>query len=450
VLASAIAKLGARLLGLNWRLTPDEVRHVLADSAAGVLVCDDPAPAALLPALDGLPIRLRVSIDASASGFVDYAALLREPAEQRFSAGDPPLVIYTSGTTGLPKGAVTGQRSAFFTPEEFAEYRADIAESRRSQNANAVTLVTMPMHHAAGPNQVWRSLRMGRPMILMRRFEPEAALALVERHRVTDWATVPTMLKRLAALPPERLARYDVSSIEYLSVGAAPVPWSVKDWALGHFGEHCLYEGYGTTETSMVTRLTPDQQRARRGASGFPYRHVTIEIRDPRGNRLPAGRTGEIWIRTPNTIGAYLDGKPLDTDTLDADGFFRPGDVGHLDADGCLYITDRAKDMIIAGGVNLYPAEIEAALIRHPAIQDVAVIGIPDDEFGERVAAFCELKPGGTLPDGELERFAAESLASYKCPRLVRVVDELPRNTMGKVLKRELRQPFWQGRERAV
>jgi long-chain acyl-CoA synthetase len=228
------------------------------------------------------------------------------------------------------------------------------------------------------------------------------------------------------------------------------VPYSLKEWVFEYFGENCLSEGYGATEVGMVTRLTPEMQRRKPGSSGTPFKNVSIEVRDSAGTVLQPSQTGEIWIRTPTTIGSYLNGQELDRQTLDDRGFFRVGDVGHLDAEGFLFITDRAKDLIISGGVNLYPAEIEAAISKHPAIQDVAVIGIPDDEFGEQVKAFCELKPAASVTAEALQIFLTDHLASYKRPKTIDFVSELPRNTMGKLLKRELREPYWRNRERKV
>jgi long-chain acyl-CoA synthetase len=450
LIASALAKLGCSLLGLNWRLTPAEVQYVLDNSGAHVLVCDDNDPSTLIAATRDLPIKLLVSIDVTAVGFVSLKELLQGDVTPRYSQKDPPLIIYTSGTTGLPKGVTMGRRSPFFTDEQVLEYQRDVRTARRSEAENPVVLVTMPMHHGAGPAQLWGALRGGRQCVLMRRFDPELALQLIDQYKITDWNSVPTMLKRIAGLPPATLANYNVASILHLSVGAAPVPYSLKEWVLGYFGENCLTEGYGSTENGMVTRLPPEMQRKKPGSSGKPFMHVTIEVRDNDGTVLPANRTGELWIRTPTTLGQYLNGKPIDNDTIDANGFFRVGDVGHLDEDGYLFITDRAKDLIISGGVNLYPAEIEAAIIKHPAVQDVAVIGIPDDEFGEQVKAFCELKPGQQLTAAALQSFLADHLASYKRPKSIEFVAELPRNTMGKLLKRELREPYWQDRERQV
>lgn len=450
VIASALAKLGCKLLGLNWRLTATEARYVLTNSDACALFCDDADPALLLPALQDLALGLRVSIDTRSPGFAYFDDLLTQPGEARFSRGDPPLIVYTSGTTGLPKGVVMNARSKYFTPEQVLEYQRDIRPAPVPGDERRVLLVTMPMHHGAGPAQMWGALRGGRTVVLLRRFEPQAALRLIAAHRITDWNAVPTMMKRIAGLPPSVLAQYDVSSIRHLSVGAAPVPFALKEWILGYFGENVLSEGYGSTETGMITRLPAGMQRRKPGSSGKPFRHVDIEIRDSEGRVLPAGTTGELWVRTPTTLAGYLNGSELGNDTMDANGFFRVGDVGYLDEDGYLYLTDRAKDLIISGGVNIYPAEIEAALQRHPAVLDVAVIGIPDDDYGEQVKAFCELKPGQSVSERELQQFAADHLASYKRPKTIEFINELPRNTMGKLLKRELRAPYWIDRERNV
>jgi long-chain acyl-CoA synthetase len=449
VIGSALAKLGCSLLALNWRLTPAEVRHLLADSGASAFVCDDADPTALLSTLRERPMKVHVSIDVEARGFVTFDNLLDGPDTPRESLSDPSLIVYTSGTTGPPRGVVMGRGSRFFTSQQVAEYQSDVRNSRHGNAERGTMLITMPMHHRSGPAQVWGGLRAGRRIVMMRRFDPEGALALIQKHRVTDWSSVPTMLKRIAALPPAVLARYDVSSIKRLNVGAAPVPYSLKEWALSYFGES-LSEGYGSTETGMVTRLSPDMQRAKPGSSGRPFKHVSIEVRDANGAVLPPGQTGELWIRTPTTLGHYLDGGNLGADTLDANGFFRVGDVGHLDEEGYLYLTDRAKDMIVSGGVSIYPAEIENVLIRHPAILDAAVIGVPDVDLGERAIAFCELKPDRGANEKDLLKFAGKHLTSYKLPRAIEFVAELPRNTIGQILKHSLREPYWKDQARKI
>ncbi len=453
ILSSALSKLGASLLGLNWRLTPKETQYVLSNSRATAMICDDPDPVALSSAFAGLPIKLAVSIDTEAEGFTSYSSLLGASNEALFSTGDPPLIIYTSGTTGLPKGVPLRFGRGADLNAKMLEYLQDVAGgggSARPHESRSVALVTMPMHHGAGPGQMWGARRGGSKIVLQRRFDPEKALELIQTHRVTHWTGVPTMYKRIAALPPEVVKRYDVSSIRALGVGAAPVPYSLKTWIFDTFGENVLSEGYGATETGMISRLPANMQRAKPGSSGLPHKHVEIEIRDGDGKVLKPGEEGEIWVKTPVTIGRYLNGKDLGSDTLDKRGFFRVGDVGKVDEDGYIFITDRAKDMIISGGVNIYPAEIEAAILLHPSIQDVAVIGIPDDEFGEQVKAFCELKPGQAATEADILEHCRAQLASYKRPRSIDFVAELPRNTMGKLLKRDLRQPYWKDRERNV
>ncbi len=449
VIASALAKIGCCVLGLNWRLTNAEIAHVLNNSRAHAIVCDDADPAALLPAFAGQQLKLAVSLDVPADGFVTLAQLMAAdgPAPRLFSTGDPPLIIYTSGTTGLPKGVVLDRKPSADDPIT-TEYLLDV-RSKRQSAGRAAYLLSMPMHHGSGPGQLWSAQRAGALTVLQRRFSPEEALALIARHRLTHWTGVPTMYKRIAALPPEAIARHALGSIQQLTVGAAPVSADLKRWIIAHLGD-CLHEGYGSTETGMITHMPPHLQQAKPGSSGLPYRHVRIEIRDNDDQPLPTGETGEIWAWTPANIRNYLNAPPLDAQTLDARGFFRTGDMGHLDADGYLWISDRAKDMVISGGVNIYPAEIEAALLKLAALSDAAVIGIPDEEMGERVMAFCEPKPGHSVTEDEILAHCAEHLASYKRPRVVRIVEELPRNTVGKLLKRELRAPFWQHNDRKV
>jgi long-chain acyl-CoA synthetase len=376
-----------------------------------------------------------------------FEALLDTSRKRRFAVAAAPLIIYTSGTTSLPRGIVPRQQK----PEDLlvlAEYFKSVAESRQ-QHAGDVVMVTLPMHHGAGPSQFQRGLHLGNTLVLMRRFEPESALALIQKWRVNVWSAVPTLFKRIAGLPEEVIAKYDLSSVRVLGVGAAPVPQDLKIWVTNTFGR-ILHEGYGSTETGMVASLPPSLQDAKPGSCGRPHRHVAVSIRDTDGRLKKAGEIGEIWVRTPVTIHQYLHEARLGPDSLDAEGYIRTGDAGYLDDEGYLFITDRVKDMIISGGANIYPAEIEAVIARHPAIQDVAVIGIPDDEFGEKVKAFCEARPGHTATPEEIAAYCAVHLASYKRPKSIEVVTELPRNPGGKLLKRVLREPYWLGRSRRV
>ncbi len=449
IISSALAKLGCSLLGANWRLTPSEIEYVLKNSGANAIICDDPDPLPLREALANLPIRAAVSIDTHADGYEFYPYLMRNFETGRISKGDAPRIIYTSGTTGLPKGVVSNAQQRARHDPKVAEYLRDVAADR-SAGKDDVVLITLPMHHAAGPSALTGAMQAGNQIILLRRFDAAEALGLIEKHQVTNWTGVPTMFKRMAGLPESTLANFDVSSLKKLGIGAAPVTADLKDWIERFFGEGLLSEGYGSTETGMITHMPQGQYKLKPGSCGRPHKNVDIQIRDDDGNEVAIGDVGEIWVRTPVMINEYLNAGPMDSDTLDADGFFRIGDVGRMDEDGYLFITDRAKDMIISGGVNLYPAEIEAALSTHPAVQDAAVIGIPNVEFGEEVKAFVELKSDGQVDAESLLAHAAQHLASYKRPKTIEIIDELPRNTMGKILKRELREPYWKDQERKV
>ncbi len=451
ITSAAAAKLGLRILGLNWHLTPAETKYVLSNSNAHAILCDDKDPTALFPAFEGLPLKFAASIDAPASGFVSYTELMsRAPQLPRYAQANPRLILYTSGTTGLPKGVVMGGEGPKSADalRKLQEYQLSVAQDIGAKPGDVV-FVTLPMHHGAGPGSVWGAQAFGCKMIFLRRFDPEEALQLIERHKITRWTGVPTMYKRIAGLPPDVIKKYDVSSIKALGVGAAPVPYALKEWIIDHFG-NVLGESYGSTEAGMMTHLESGLQKKKPGSCGRPFKHVDFSIRNEGGAELPAGEEGDIWVKTPVVIHSYLNANPLGPETLDVKGFMRTGDVGRLDDEGYLYITDRAKDMIVSGGVNIYPAEIEAAIITHPAVQDVAVIGIPNDEFGEEVKAYCELKGGHVAEAHDILDHCKLALASYKRPRSIEFVRELPRNTMGKILKRELREPYWKGRERKV
>lgn len=403
----------------------------------------------MLTALKSLSLKAAVSIDVRAKGFDSWNDLLETKAVARHSTQEAPLVIYTSGTTGLPKGVAPPTPTSLAHLKQMQEYAASVAQVIRGRNGD-VALCSLPFSHGAGPALVRACISAGNRMVFMRRFDPERALQLIERDQISVWIAVPTMLKRIADLPKDVFKKYNVATLRSLQTGAAPVPHSLKRWVIENIGKGVLSEGYGATEVGMIAYLGPDMQERKPGSSGALHKHVEISVRDPDGNVLPGGQVGEFWIRTPIAIRSYLNEPPLDVSTRDADGFFRIGDVGYLDEDGYVYVTDRVKDMIISGGVNIYPAEIETALGKHPAVRDAAVVGIPHEEFGEQVKAFVELKAGQKVTPDELLDFAKDHLASYKRPKSIDIVPELPRNIMGKVLKRELREPYWKGRERRI
>jgi long-chain acyl-CoA synthetase len=446
VIQRALQKLGVAQVAVNWKLTPDEASYIIRDSEARGLACNDADVTGWVRPDVGVLITVGQPADAPG---VRYEDLLDTPGTvPRFGALRPNLVLYTSGTTGAPRGVPPIDRSKVRDPGRLLRYIASV-ESSPPHPDNSVTMLTLPAHHGAGPLAASHTCARGGTVIVLDPYDAEEALRLIDRHKVQTWSAVPTMLLRIKSLPTPVLDRYDLSSLAVLGTGAAPVPQSLKEWIVDRLGKGVLWEAYGASEAGMISYSQPEYQLTKPGTSGIPYDGVEIAIVDERWNRLPPGRTGEIAVNTPMVIRRYLGRDELGEDTV-RDGFYRTGDVGHLDEDGFLFITDRIKDMIVAGGVNIYPAEIEKVLVQHPAVIDAAVIGIPQDDFGEQPMAFIVADRAAELTEKDLLEFLEGRLASYKQPRQFAFVDELPVNPMGKVLKNVLRAPYWEGRERHV
>ena len=425
---AACARAGLRQTNVNWHLTPDEAAYIVGDCGAKAFLADVEAAAALPPAPDAT---LRLAIGGDLPGFDRYddAIAVHDPAP----IDDPTLgtaMLYTSGTTGYPKGVAK-------QPDPDAYVAGLLPYQYRPGD---VHLCTGPLYHAAPWTiSLVAPLSCGVPVVLMEHWDPEEALRLIERHRVTHTHMVPTMFHRLLRLPEEVRSRYDVSSLKAVVHGAAPCPVDVKHRIIEWFGPvvneyYSSTEGYGTVVDSATWLRKP-------GTVG-PANPAHLYVGDADGNRLPAGEEGLVWIRAGGPARFRYFGDDEKTAAAYRGEHFTLGDIGRLDDDGFLFLTDRSANLIISGGVNIYPAEVDAVLLAHPAVADVATIGVPDDEWGESVLAVIERQPGVDVSEAELLAFCRDRLAAFKCPRAVDFVDHLPRDDNGKLYKRRLRDAY--------
>ena len=447
----AASKSGVVALPLNWRLAPVEWQHILAQGGARLLI----AQAEFASAFDeARPTQLEAAyiVDGRREGWNDYRAWLASQQDTATATeGDDRLALYqmyTSGTTGDPKGAVIAHRAVITN----ALQAMLVFEPRFSPQDR--TLIVMPMFHAGAASFVVGTLITGATMVIHREFNA-GALVDALAGGVTIANLVPAMLQMALTHVPDVAGR-DYSRLHTIIYGASPIAEDTLRRALDVF--RCrFYQGYGQTEaTASLTMLThTDHERALAGkpelllSAGRPLAGTQIRIVDAHGRALPAGEIGEIVVRGPQLMQGYWN-KPAETAAAFLDGWLRTGDVGRLDAEGYLYICDRAKDVIISGGENVYPREVENVLFAHPSIADAAVIGIPDVTYGETVMAVVVLKAGADLSTDDLVTHCRRQLGGYKLPRRVEFVTSLPRNPSGKVLKKELRAPYWRGHARNV
>jgi acyl-CoA synthetase (AMP-forming)/AMP-acid ligase II len=358
-------------------------------------------------------------------------------------AGDPDVaatseagaaMIYTSGTTGKPKGALRTRTDRQIV---FA-----LLDALRLLHENSVHLTTGPLYHSGPLAFASLAHTLGAPVVVLRKFDPVRWIALVKEHRVTNSFSAPTQLKRIVSLPDEELAKADLSSMICLIANAAPVPYALKQEIIGKLGDGFLFEVYGSTELGVDTVLAPEDQLRKPGSCGKPYGGIEIRIVKEDGEVAGMGEAGELFVRTGLAMDGYHETDEQLTELAD-DQWKSVGDVAYVDDEGFVYICDRKKDMIISGGVNIYPAEVEAVLYAHASVIDAAVIGVPDEQWGESVKAVVQLRPGATATQDELIAFCAERLASFKKPRTIEFVDELPRDAAGKLLKRRIRERYW-------
>ena len=440
---------GQVLVPVNWRLAPPELAYILNDSQTEALFVGEE----FFPVVDQIHSQLPAlkQVLAFSSAHPDWEAYVpwreRQAAidsEVDVAAADVALQLYTSGTTGHPKGAQLTHRNLMVALAGTADYRPCTAAD--------VNLACMPQFHVAGCNFGLFGLYGGARTVIMREPVPTEILRLIPAERVTITNAVPALLLFLLQAPGCR--ETDFSSLRLIVYGAAPIPLDLLETALATF--QCDFEHvYGMTEaTGIVTMLAPADHDPNGGARmrscGKPVATITgLRIVDGEDVEVPVGQVGEIVLRSDQVMLGYWN-QPEATAEAIRDGWFHTGDAGYLDADGYLYIHDRVKDMIISGGENIYPAEVESALFGHPAVADVDVIGVPDERWGEAVKAVVVQQPGVEVTEVELIAYCRERIAHYKAPKSVDFADTLPRNAAGKILKRELRAPYWQAHERQV
>jgi len=445
---------------LSHRFVADEMQYVIDNSDAVCVVVDAEQAPLVAAVRDQLPKVTDVIVYGgpvpAASGFHAWDDVLAgasdaEPADGAdITAGA--AMIYTSGTTGKPKGAMRSKSDAMTVLAMLQKIRLGAHDD--------VSLTTGPLYHS-GP-LAWMMLAhtLGQTVVAVRKFDPVRWLELVREHRVTNTFSAPTQMKRVMALPDEVLATADLSSMRSLVVNAAPVPYALKQQIIGRFGDAFLFEVYGSTELGVATILEPQDQLRKPGSCGKVYGTVQVKVVREDGSEAAPGEPGELFIRSGLAMDGYHrtneklaehvaeDAAPPGPDDA-AQGWFSVGDVAYIDDEGFVYICDRRKDMIISGGVNIYPAEIEAVLHGFPDVLDCGVFGIPDDEWGEAVHAVVQPK-GDTLDLDALRAYVDEHLAGYKRPRTYEIRSELPRTESGKLLKRQLRDEHWKGRASAV
>ncbi len=337
------------------------------------------------------------------------------------------LVLLTSGTTGTPKGAPRAEPRSLSIPGAYLD--------RMPMRAREATLIGPPLFHGTGLSLALISVSLGSKLVLRRKFDPEQFLADTETHRATSWCVVPVMLQRVLALGDEVIAKHDTSSLRVAFCAGSQLPAEVAIKTMDTFGE-VIYNLYGSTEVSVATLATPEDVRAAPTSVGKVALGTRIKLLDDAGQEVAQGQTGRIFVGTISPFEGYTGGGGKEI----IDGLMSTGDVGHFDAEGRLYIDGRDDEMIVSGGENVFPREVEELLVAHPAIADAAALGVEDADFGQRLRAFVVLRPGASLTAEETQAYVKENLARYKVPRDVVFLDELPRNPTGKILKRELAQ----------
>jgi long-chain acyl-CoA synthetase len=423
------AQAGVALATINPRLAPRELAAICDDAGARVVFADPESARALAD----VPPANRPPVIVFGDGFEDWlsrAKPLADPVAVR--EWDTFTIPYTSGTTGRPKGVLVPHRSRILTLFGMAvEYGCYGPDDR--------FLAIAPMCHGAGMIFSLAPVFFGGYAEIMDRFEPEAVIQAMARNGITGFFGVPTHFHALMSLPPAVLEAGRSPTLRTVISNAAALPQPMKEQLVAYFGEGMLHETYGSTEAGIVTNLRPPDQLRKRQCVGQPFPCTEVELRRPDGSVCAPDEVGELFSRSPYLFNGYWH-RPEDTAEAWHDGWVTVGDLARRDAEGYLYIVDRKKDMVISGGVNIYPREVEEVILQHAAVADVAVIGIPDEKWGEALKAFIVRRPGADLSAAGLEAFLEPRISRMKQPKVITFIDSIPRNANGKVLKTELRQ----------
>lgn len=434
----AVNMLKLSSIPLNWHLKADELRYIFTDSRCENIIYQEQFRDEILQS--GVKLKNRIVIGNAVEGELSYENLLtyRTPPVD-FAYGDyPKTIIYTSGTTGKPKGAERSTSTNFMIFVTTSVYEFGLKNSD-------VHLIVCPLYHSAPMVFMVLQLVLGATNVIMPKFNVEEMLALIEKYKVTSTFVVPYMITELLNQPESVIKKYDLSSLRTVICAAAPLNPEHKKAFQKRFGK-ILYEFYGATETGINTILKPEDIDKKSESVGKILPYNKVKILDENRKEVPAGAQGEIFIKNPFLMNGYYR-KETDTKRSMYKGYLSVGDVGKIDRDGYLYITDRKSDMVISGGVNIYPVEIENCILEHPAVKYVAVIGVPDEKWGERLKAFVVKKKDMDVTPEELVLFLKNRLASFKIPKEWEFVESLPITPSGKILKRTLREKYWQNKK---
>jgi len=444
-------RLGAPCVHAGHSATADELEFLLQHSGARLVLASascEPVACAVRDRRPDLGLVVASADAPSLPGTLSWGELTRgasvdhppSPRAGLLHATGSENVVYTSGTTGRPKGTV----------RDFARYglrQLSCILERLPMTDGAPHLVVAPLHHSSAQVFALLATALGSTVYVRPRFDPLDALEQLDRHRIQSVAMVPTMIRRVLDLPREVHARHPLPELRALVSCAAPFPIPLRERAIARFGASAVHDFYGATELGWVTLIDGTEMRRHPGSVGRPLPDQEVRIVDDEGRDVPPGCAGRVYVRSGQLMSGYLRDNAA-TRESSLGGWRTVDDLGRVDADGHLYIVGRARDMIITGGVNVYPAEVESVLLQHPSVRDVAVLGVPDEQWGERVVA--AVVPAGAFDPAEIEAFARAKMSAAKVPRRWETVDELPRNETGKVLKRVLRERFSMGQEGSI